>query len=136
MEAWLNGLVTTFAMILITMKNAFMMTETAADYQHKRTFVSNAHAKVSWDINVTRHKDIHLVNMFSSSSVFTCKVDSDCHGNGYCTNEFDRSLERVVGKCMCLDQYKYQPDCSEYACKYNYRSSPHFMISEFVISTT
>ena len=40
-----------------------------------------------------------------------------CRGNGYCTNEFDRSLERVVGKCMCLDQYKYAQDCSEYACK-------------------
>ena len=57
--------------------------------------------------------------MSSSSSVFTCKVDSDCHGNGYCTNEFDQELERVVGKCMCLDQYKYAPDCSEYAGKYN-----------------
>ena len=37
----------TFAMISITMKNAFMMTETAADYQHKRTFASNALVKVS-----------------------------------------------------------------------------------------
>ena len=63
------------------------------------------------------HKVIHLVNMSSSSSVYTCKVDSDCHGNGYCKNEFDRTLGRVVGKCMCLDQYKYAPDCSEYACK-------------------
>ena len=66
------------------------------------------------------NKVLQLVDTSSSSSVFTCKVDSDCHGNGYCKNEFDRSLERVVGKCMCLDQYKYKPDCSEYACKYNY----------------
>ena len=58
-----------------------------------------------------------MVDISSSSSVFTCKVDSDCHGNGYCKNEFDRSLERVVGKCMCLAQYEYAPDCSEYACK-------------------
>ena len=117
MEAGLNGLVTTSAMILITTKNAFMMTETAADYQHKRTFVSNALVKVSRNINLTKYRIIHLVDMSFSSSVFTCKVDSDCHGNGYCKNEFDRSLERVVGKCMCLDQYKYKPDCSEYACK-------------------
>ena len=67
------------------------------------------------------NKELTLVDMSSSSSVFMCKVDSDCHGNGYCKNEFDRELERVVGKCMCLDQYKYKPDCSEYACKYNYR---------------
>ena len=125
MEAGLNGLVTTSAMILITTKNAFMMTETAADYQHKRTFVSNAHARVSWNINTTAHKVIH---MSSSSSVFTCKVDSDCHGNGYCKNEFDRSLERVVGKCMCLDQYKYAPDCSEYACKYVHCTNPIYSL--------
>ena len=61
--------------------------------------------------------------MPSSSSVFTCKVDSDCHGNGYCKNEFNQELERAVGKCMCLDQYKYKPDCSEYACKRNKISS-------------
>ena len=120
MEAGLNGLVTTFVMILITTKNAFMMTETAADYLPKRTFALNAHALVSWNIKITKYTVIHLVNMSSSFSVYTCKVDSDCHGNGYCTNEFDRSLGRVVGKCMCLDQYKYKPDCSEYACKYNY----------------
>ena len=59
MEAGLNGLVTTFAMILITMKNAFMMTETAADYQHKRTFVSNALVKVSWNINITKYLYSH-----------------------------------------------------------------------------
>ena len=47
MEAGLNGLETTFVMISITMKNAFMMMETAADYQHKRTFASYALAKVS-----------------------------------------------------------------------------------------
>ena len=47
MEAGLNGLVMTFAMILITMKNASMMMETAADYQLKRTFASNAIVKVS-----------------------------------------------------------------------------------------
>ena len=47
MEAGLNGLETTFAMISITMKNAFMMTETAVDYQHKITFASNALVKVS-----------------------------------------------------------------------------------------
>ena len=62
---------------------------------------------------------IHLVDMSTSSLVFTCKVDSDCHGNGYCKNEFDQELKRVIGKCMCLDHYKYKPDCSEYACKYN-----------------
>ena len=117
MEAGLNGSVTTFVMISITIKNAIMITETAADYQHKRTFVSNAHAKVIPNIDITNHKVIQLVDMSFSSSVFTCKVDSDCHGNGYCKNEFDRSLERVVGKCMCLDQYKYKPDCSEYARK-------------------
>ena len=50
MEAGLNGLETTFAMILITIKNAFMMTETAVDYQHKRTFASNALVKVSCNI--------------------------------------------------------------------------------------
>ena len=50
MEAGLNGLETIFAMISITMRNAFMMMETAADYQHKRTFASNALAKVSWNI--------------------------------------------------------------------------------------
>ena len=110
----------TFAMISITMKNAFMMTETAVDYQHKRTFASNALAKVSWKIIIKKYTVIHLADISSSSSVFTCKVDSDCHGNGYCKNEFDRSLQRVVGKCMCLDQYKYAPDCSEYACKYKY----------------
>ena len=65
-----------------------------------------------------------MIYISSFSSVFTCKVDSDCYGNGYCKNEFDRSLERVVGKCMCLDQYKYEQDCSEYACKYNYTSTP------------
>jgi hypothetical protein len=117
MEAGLNGLATTFAMILITMNFAFMMTETAADYPPKRTFALNALALVSWNIKITKYTVIHPVNMSSSSSVYTCKVDSDCHGNGYCTNEFDRELERVVGKCMCLDQYKYAPDCSEYACK-------------------
>ena len=117
MEADLNGLVTTFVMILITMKSAFTMTEIAADYQPKRTFALNAIALVSWNIKITKYTVIHLVDMSSSSSVFTCKVDSDCHGNGYCKNEFDRSLNRVVGKCMCLDQYKYKPDCSEYACK-------------------
>ena len=47
MVVGLNGLVMTFVMILITMKNAFMMTETAVDYQHKRTFASNALVKVS-----------------------------------------------------------------------------------------
>ena len=54
MEAGLNGLETAFAMISITIKNAFMMMETAADYQHKITFVSNAHVKVSWNINITK----------------------------------------------------------------------------------
>ena len=54
MEAGLNGLVITFAMISITMKNAFMMTETAVDYQHKRTFASNALVKVGWNINKTK----------------------------------------------------------------------------------
>jgi hypothetical protein len=119
LEAGLNGEVTTFAMILITIKNAFMMMEIAADYQHKIIFALNAIVKVSWNMNITKYTVIHLADMSSSSSVFTCKVDSDCHGNGYCKNEFDRSLERVVGKCMCLDQYKYKPDCSEFACKYN-----------------
>ena len=122
MEAGLNGLETTFAMILITIENAFMMMETAVDYQHKRTFASNALVKVSWNMNITKYTVIHLDDVSSSFSVFTCKVDSDCHGNGYCTNEFNRELKRVVGKCMCLDQYKYKPDCSEYACKYNYRT--------------
>jgi hypothetical protein len=119
MEAGLNGLETTFAMILITIRNAFMMTETAADYQHKRIFASNAHVKVNWNIIIIKYLYSHSFIDISSSSflVFTCKVDSDCHGNGYCKNEFDRSLARVVGKCMCLDQYKYKPDCSEYACK-------------------
>ena len=120
MEAGLNGLETTFAMISITMKNAIMMMETAVDYQHKRTFASNALVNVSWNMNITKYTVIHLDDISSSFSVFTCKVDSDCHGNGHCKNEFDRSLERVVGKCMCLDQYKYALDCSEYACKYNY----------------
>ena len=63
MEAGLNGLVTTFVMISITMKNAFMMMETAVDYQHKRTFVSNALAKVSWNIRITKYTVIHLVDM-------------------------------------------------------------------------
>jgi hypothetical protein len=42
-------------MISITMKNAFMMTETAVDYQHKRTFASNALVKflhVRWTLIV------------------------------------------------------------------------------------
>ena len=51
MEEGLNGLVTTFVMISITMNFAFMTTETAAGYQHKRTFASNAHANVSGNIN-------------------------------------------------------------------------------------
>ena len=55
MEAGLNGLETTFAMILITIKNAFMMMETAVDYQHKRTFASNALVKVSWNIYITKY---------------------------------------------------------------------------------
>ena len=117
MEEGLNGLVTTFVMISITMNFAFMTTETAAGYQHKRTFASNALVNVSWNMNITKYTFIYLDDISSSFSVFTCKVDSDCHGNGYCKNEFDRSLERVVGKCMCLDQNKYAPDCSEYACK-------------------
>jgi hypothetical protein len=69
--------------------------------------------------NISLYAVFDFFDMSFSSSVFTCKVDSDCHGNGYCKNEFDRELERVVGKCMCLDQYKYKPDYSEYACKYN-----------------
>ena len=59
MEAGLNGLETTFAMIIITIKNAFMIMETAADYQHKRTFVSNALVKVSWNIDITNHLYSH-----------------------------------------------------------------------------
>ena len=51
MEEGLNGLVTTFVMISITMNFAFMTMETAAGYQHKRTFASNAHANVSGNIN-------------------------------------------------------------------------------------
>ena len=42
-------------MILITIENAFMMTETAADYQHKKTFASNALVKVSWNIYITKY---------------------------------------------------------------------------------
>ena len=59
MEAGLNGLETTFAMILITIENAFMMMETAVDYQHKRTFASNALVKVSWNINITKYLYSH-----------------------------------------------------------------------------
>ena len=55
MEAGLNGLETTFVMISITMKNAFMMTETAVDYRRKKTFASNALVKVSWNINITNN---------------------------------------------------------------------------------
>ena len=47
MEAGLIGLVMIFAMMSITMKNAFMMMEIVVDYQHKRTFASNALVKVS-----------------------------------------------------------------------------------------
>ena len=59
MEAGLNGLETTFAMILITINNAFMTMETAADYQHKRTFASNAFVKVSWIKNITKYLYSH-----------------------------------------------------------------------------
>ena len=61
MEAGLNGEVTTFAMILITIKNAFMTMETAVDYQHKRIFVSNALVKVNW--NILRYNKV-LVQSF------------------------------------------------------------------------
>ena len=57
--AGLNGLETTFAMTLITMKNAIMMMETAVDYQHKRTFASNALVKVSWNIDFTKYLYSH-----------------------------------------------------------------------------
>ena len=50
MEAGLNGLETTFAMISITIKNAFMMMETAVDYLPKKIFAMNVHARVSWNL--------------------------------------------------------------------------------------
>ena len=58
MEAGLNGLVMNFAMILITMKNAFMMTETVADYLPKRTFALNALALVSWNLKIAKYRYI------------------------------------------------------------------------------
>ena len=59
MEAGLNGLETTFVMILITTKNAFMTMETAADYQLKKTFASNALVKVSWNIDIRKNLYSH-----------------------------------------------------------------------------
>ena len=99
----------------------------------------------------TKYTVLHFVDISSSSSVYTCKLDSDCHGNGYCKNEFDIALKRVVGKCMCLPQYKYEQDCSEYACKYNhwfliawfaynikrsYSSIFEYLISDCITSST
>ena len=69
MEAGLNGLVMAFAMLSITMKNAFMMTETAADYQHKRIFASNAHVKVNWNIIITKYLYSHSFIDISYSSL-------------------------------------------------------------------
>ena len=39
-----------FVMTLITMKTANMMMETAVDCQPEKTFATNVHAKVSWNI--------------------------------------------------------------------------------------
>ena len=46
---------TTFAMISITIKNAFMMMETAADYLPKIIFALNALALVSWKIKIAKY---------------------------------------------------------------------------------
>ena len=70
MEAGLNGLETTFAMILITIKNAFMTMETAADYQHKRTFAFNAPVKVSWNIDTVYNLILCIVRNFLETRVF------------------------------------------------------------------
>ena len=39
---------------------------------------------------------------------FTCKVNKDCHDNGYCH----------AGVCECYPNYEYMPDCSMYGCEY------------------
>ena len=56
------------------------------------------------------------VSLFSL--VYTCKFNSDCHGNGYCKREFHLEVERVVGVCKCEPNYNYALDCSIFGCKY------------------
>ena len=41
-------------------------------------------------------------------SVFTCKTDEDCYGNGYCH----------ARECKCSANYEYAQDCSHHGCKY------------------
>ena len=57
------------------------------------------------------------VSLFSL--VYTCKFNSDCHGNGYCKREFHLEVERVVGVCKCEPNYNYALDCSIFGCKYH-----------------
>ena len=40
-------------------------------------------------------------------SVFTCKNDNDCYGNGYCH----------ARECKCSANYEYAQDCSHHGCK-------------------
>ena len=68
-------------------------------------------------------KSVQLLSTSLSSLVYTCKYNSDCHGNGYCKREFHQALMKTVGVCKCLSNYNYALDCSIYGCKYNLKAS-------------
>ena len=50
MEAIPAGSVMNFVMISTTMNYVIMMMETAVDYQPKKNFAMNVHARVSWNL--------------------------------------------------------------------------------------
>ena len=69
-----------------------------------------------------------IVCIFTFFLVYTCKHNSDCHGNGYCKREFHLEVKRVVGVCKCEPNYMYALDCSIFGCKYHLQHHCRFLV--------
>ena len=81
------------------------MMETAVDYHPwGKTFVFNAFVKV----NQKAFNQWKKLNQSFFPTVFTCKNDNDCYGNGYCQ----------ARQCKCSANYEYAQDCSIPGCKF------------------
>ena len=104
------------------------MVATAAVYLFKTIFVLIARVNVSetqTKLRMILLIKIHVQIVCSSFLVYTCKYNSDCHGNGYCKREFHLLVKRVVGVCKCQPNYMNALDCSIFGCKYHLTAPLH-----------
>ena len=94
-----------FVMTSTTINNVTMMMVTVVDQPLNRSiFAWTVPANVN-KITANASKSIILIYFLPD---YTCKIDADCSGNGYCQ----------ASVCICNANYEYAVDCSIYGCKY------------------